>query len=263
MAATAAPACAAACRARGARARRRRATTPGWASSTSARRLGVDKSQASRTLRALAEQGLAERDAATRAYRLGPRVFAYAALVAERRLLRTAPPVLARLVASAGRARAPQRARRRRGAHAAVGVAAARGAGGGLGGAHRARLLHGRRPCAARRPRRGGAAGAARRRRAGAARAEHGREPSPSSKHACARPPGAATRSRTRSWNRGSLPSPRPCAASTARSSPRVNVSGPAFRFARAAGGGRGRRSPARGGAVASCWTPRVATDAT
>jgi len=63
-----------------------------------ARRLGVDKSQASRTLRALAEQGLAERDAASRAYRLGPRVFAYAALVSERRLLRTAPPVLERLV---------------------------------------------------------------------------------------------------------------------------------------------------------------------
>src|SRR5687767_552426 len=39
-----------------------------------ARRLGVDKSQASRTLRALAEHGLAERDPATRAYRLGPRV---------------------------------------------------------------------------------------------------------------------------------------------------------------------------------------------
>ena len=67
-----------------------------------ARRLGVDKSQASRTLRALAEHGLAERDPATRAYRLGPRVFAYAALVAERRLLRTAPAVLERLVQALG-----------------------------------------------------------------------------------------------------------------------------------------------------------------
>ena len=67
-----------------------------------ARRLGVDKSQASRTLRALAEHGLAERDAGSRAYRLGPRVFAYAALVSERRLLRTAPPVLERLVATLG-----------------------------------------------------------------------------------------------------------------------------------------------------------------
>ena len=67
-----------------------------------ARRLGVDKSQASRTLRVLADHGLAERDAASRAYRLGPRVFAYAALVSERRLLRTAPPVLERLVSALG-----------------------------------------------------------------------------------------------------------------------------------------------------------------
>jgi IclR family transcriptional regulator, KDG regulon repressor len=67
-----------------------------------ARRLGVDKSQASRTLRALAEHGLAERDPVSRAYRLGPRVFAYAAVVAERRLLRLAPPVLERLVQDVG-----------------------------------------------------------------------------------------------------------------------------------------------------------------
>jgi DNA-binding IclR family transcriptional regulator len=67
-----------------------------------ARRLGVDKSQASRTLRALADHGLAERDAASRAYRLGPRIFAYAALVSERRLLRTAPHVLERLVNALG-----------------------------------------------------------------------------------------------------------------------------------------------------------------
>jgi len=67
-----------------------------------ARRLGVDKSQASRTLRALADQGLAERDPATRAYRLGPRVFAYAAMVSERRLMRVAPPVLERLVHEVG-----------------------------------------------------------------------------------------------------------------------------------------------------------------
>lgn len=67
-----------------------------------ARLLGVDKSQASRTLRALADHGLAERDVASRAYRLGPRVFAYAARIAERRLLRSAPPVLARLVAALG-----------------------------------------------------------------------------------------------------------------------------------------------------------------
>jgi len=67
-----------------------------------ARRLGVDKSQASRTLRTLAEHGLVERDPVTRAYRVGPRVFAYASLVAERRLLRAAPPVLAELVATLG-----------------------------------------------------------------------------------------------------------------------------------------------------------------
>ena len=67
-----------------------------------ARRLGVDKSQASRTLRALAEHGLAERDAVTRGYRIGPRVFAYAALVSERRLLRAAPPVLEALVHALG-----------------------------------------------------------------------------------------------------------------------------------------------------------------
>jgi IclR family transcriptional regulator, KDG regulon repressor len=67
-----------------------------------ARRLGIDKSQASRTLRTLADHGLAERDPATRAYRLGPRVFAYAARVSERRLLRLAPAVLERLVRELG-----------------------------------------------------------------------------------------------------------------------------------------------------------------
>src|SRR5215218_3626471 len=67
-----------------------------------ARRLDVDKSQASRTLRTLADHGLAERDAVSRAYRLGPRVFAYAALVSERRLLRSAPPILDRLVNALG-----------------------------------------------------------------------------------------------------------------------------------------------------------------
>jgi IclR family transcriptional regulator, KDG regulon repressor len=78
------------------------AEEPGLGVVDVARRLGVDKSQASRTLRVLAEYGLAERDAATRAYRLGPRVFAYAALVSERRLLRAAPAVLVELVAALG-----------------------------------------------------------------------------------------------------------------------------------------------------------------
>jgi DNA-binding IclR family transcriptional regulator len=78
------------------------AEAPGLGVVDVARRLGVDKSQASRTLRALADHGLAERDPATRAYRLGPRVFAYAALVSERRLLRAAPAVLVELVAGLG-----------------------------------------------------------------------------------------------------------------------------------------------------------------
>jgi IclR family KDG regulon transcriptional repressor len=67
-----------------------------------ARQLGVDKSQASRTLRALADHGLVERDPASRAFRLGARVFAYAALVSERRLLREAPRILDRLVDALG-----------------------------------------------------------------------------------------------------------------------------------------------------------------
>jgi IclR family KDG regulon transcriptional repressor len=67
-----------------------------------ARLIGKDKSQASRTLRTLAEEGLVERDPATLGYRLGPRIFAYAAVVARGRLLRTAPPLLGRLVALLG-----------------------------------------------------------------------------------------------------------------------------------------------------------------
>src|SRR5215218_8322755 len=78
------------------------ADDPGLGVVDVARRLGVDKSQASRTLRTLAEHGLVERDPATRAYRIGPRVFTYASLVAERRLLRAGPPVLVQLVAALG-----------------------------------------------------------------------------------------------------------------------------------------------------------------
>jgi IclR family transcriptional regulator, KDG regulon repressor len=79
-----------------------RRNEPGLGVVDVAHRLGVDKSQASRTLRALAVHGLAERDPASRAYRVGPRVFAYAALVSERRLLRIAPAVLDRLVRVVG-----------------------------------------------------------------------------------------------------------------------------------------------------------------
>lgn len=67
-----------------------------------ARRLGVDKSQASRTLKTLAEHGLVERDPASRTYALGPRLFAYAAVIGRRRLLQLAPPVLRRLTADLG-----------------------------------------------------------------------------------------------------------------------------------------------------------------
>jgi len=67
-----------------------------------ARLIGEDKSQASRALRTLADEGLVERDPATRGYRIGPRVFAYAAVVARGRLLRAAPPLLRRLVAELG-----------------------------------------------------------------------------------------------------------------------------------------------------------------
>ena len=67
-----------------------------------ARRLGVDKSQASRTLRTLAEHGLIERDPATLSYHLGARLFAYAARVSHARLLRCAPPLLERLVTRLG-----------------------------------------------------------------------------------------------------------------------------------------------------------------
>lgn len=67
-----------------------------------ARQLGVDKSQASRTLKTLSEHGLVERDPQTRCYRLGSRLFAYAAVVSGQRLLELAPPLLRRLVTSLG-----------------------------------------------------------------------------------------------------------------------------------------------------------------
>jgi IclR family KDG regulon transcriptional repressor len=61
-----------------------------------------DKSQLSRVLATLAEQGFVERDPETLAYRLGWRVFAMATSVAEDRLLTLAPAVLRRLVAELG-----------------------------------------------------------------------------------------------------------------------------------------------------------------
>jgi IclR family KDG regulon transcriptional repressor len=64
--------------------------------------VGGDKSQLSRVLATLAEQGFVQRDAETLAYRLGWRVFAMATSVAEDRLLTLAPAVLRRLVAELG-----------------------------------------------------------------------------------------------------------------------------------------------------------------
>jgi IclR family transcriptional regulator, KDG regulon repressor len=67
-----------------------------------ARISGIDKSQVSRTLKTLAEHGLVERDPETLEYFLGWRLFAYAAVVGEHRLLQAAPLVLRRLVTRLG-----------------------------------------------------------------------------------------------------------------------------------------------------------------
>jgi IclR family KDG regulon transcriptional repressor len=64
--------------------------------------VGREKSQVSRALRTLHDAGLVERDAATREYRLGWRLFALAARVGDQRLLALAPPVLHRLVGALG-----------------------------------------------------------------------------------------------------------------------------------------------------------------
>jgi DNA-binding IclR family transcriptional regulator len=64
--------------------------------------VGGDKSQLSRVLATLAEQGFVERDRDTLAYRVGWRVFAMATSVAEDRLLTLAPAVLRCLVAELG-----------------------------------------------------------------------------------------------------------------------------------------------------------------
>jgi IclR family KDG regulon transcriptional repressor len=64
--------------------------------------VGGDKSQLSRVLATLAEQGFVERDPETLAYRLGWRVFAMATSVAEDRLLALAPAILRCLVVEFG-----------------------------------------------------------------------------------------------------------------------------------------------------------------
>lgn len=64
--------------------------------------VGREKSQVSRTLKALAECGLVERDAETLLYRIGSRLFALAARAGHPRLLESAPRLLGRLVARVG-----------------------------------------------------------------------------------------------------------------------------------------------------------------
>lgn len=67
-----------------------------------ATRLGRENSQVSRALSALAEAGMVERDPATAAYRLGWRLYSYAARTTESRLVHVAVPSLRRLVAGLG-----------------------------------------------------------------------------------------------------------------------------------------------------------------
>lgn len=62
-----------------------------------ATQIGRDKSQVSRSLRALVETGLVERDAATGRYHLGLELYALAAATAQHRLLSVAPDVLRHL----------------------------------------------------------------------------------------------------------------------------------------------------------------------
>jgi IclR family KDG regulon transcriptional repressor len=64
--------------------------------------LGREKSQVSRTLKALAAHGFVDRDPDTREYRLGWRLYALAARTGQSRLLALAPPLLRRLVDELG-----------------------------------------------------------------------------------------------------------------------------------------------------------------
>lgn len=63
---------------------------------------GQDKSQISRTLKALADSGLVDRDPDTRAYRLGWGLYALAARAGDTRLLASGGPVLKELVGAVG-----------------------------------------------------------------------------------------------------------------------------------------------------------------
>jgi IclR family transcriptional regulator, KDG regulon repressor len=61
-----------------------------------------EKSQVSRTLKALAERGLVDRDPDTLEYRLGARIYALAVHAGRSRLLAVAPPALQQLVTDLG-----------------------------------------------------------------------------------------------------------------------------------------------------------------
>ncbi|HLU75425.1 MAG TPA: IclR family transcriptional regulator C-terminal domain-containing protein [Nonomuraea sp.] len=69
----------------------------GFGVSWIAQRLGREKSQVSRALRALEAEGMVERDPLTRRYRLGWRLFALAARTQQSRLVQVAEPYLRRL----------------------------------------------------------------------------------------------------------------------------------------------------------------------
>ncbi len=64
--------------------------------------LGYDKSQVSRTLRVLHEHGLVDRDAGTKAYRLGPRILSMAGRSSLAALLTAADPLLKGLARGLG-----------------------------------------------------------------------------------------------------------------------------------------------------------------
>ncbi|MGW1315321.1 helix-turn-helix domain-containing protein [Streptomyces sp. NPDC002426] len=64
--------------------------------------VGREKTQVSRTLKVLAEEGFIERDPRTLRYRVGPQLLALAASAGEDRLQREAPSVLRELVHQLG-----------------------------------------------------------------------------------------------------------------------------------------------------------------
>ncbi|WP_433443538.1 IclR family transcriptional regulator [Nonomuraea sp. CA-141351] len=72
----------------------------GFGVSWIAQRLGREKSQVSRALRALELEGMVERDPLTRRYHLGWRLFALAARTQQSRLVQVAAPFLRRLAAA-------------------------------------------------------------------------------------------------------------------------------------------------------------------